>query len=63
MLFGEWIRYSAFWVLDFLRGSKVRRHLLDIKYIMEFADDPAVLTIRQKYLENILQYAAEIVPF
>lgn len=63
MLFGEWIRYSAFWVLDFLRGSKVRRHLLDIKHIMEFAGDPAVLTIRQKYLENILQYAAEIVPF
>src|SRR5574340_1225851 len=30
---------------------------------MENANDPAVLSIRQKYLENILQYAAAKVPY
>ncbi len=63
MLFGEWIRRTGFWIVDFLRGSKVRKHLLDIQYIMENAENPAVVALRQKYLEDILRYATENVPF
>ena len=39
-MFNEWIRRSGFWILDFAKGSPVRKHLLDIRFIMENIDSP-----------------------
>ena len=59
MIFSEWIRSVAFWTLDFLRGSKVQKHYVDIKNIMENGMDPNVSKIRDDYLNGILKYATE----
>jgi len=63
MLFCEWIRRVGFWSLDFLTGSKVRRHYVDIKSIMENGIDPNVIKMQQDYLNSILKYAIENVEF
>jgi phenylacetate-CoA ligase len=63
MLFGEWIRRLGFWVLDFLRGSKVRKHFVDIKNIMENSSNPDVIKRQDDYLTSILKYATENVEY
>lgn len=63
MLFGEWIRREVFWVWDFLRGSKVRKHYVDIKHILENGTTPDVSKTREDYLKDILKYATENVAF
>ena len=63
MILGEWIRRAGFWTLDFLRGSKVRKHYVDIKNIMENGMDPNVSKIQEKYLNDILKYATENIEF
>jgi phenylacetate-CoA ligase len=63
MLFGEWIRRVIFWAWDFLTGSKVRKHYLDIKYILENGTDPNAAKKQVDYLYSILRYAAENVAF
>lgn len=30
-MFGDWIRRTGFWTLDFARGGKIRNNYLDIK--------------------------------
>src|SRR5512135_775140 len=63
MLFSEWIRRAIFWFLDFLAGSKVRRHYLDVRNIMENNTDPIVAQKQQSYLSAILNYATQNVGF
>jgi phenylacetate-CoA ligase len=63
MLFSEWIRRVGFWTLDFLRGSKVRKHYVDVKNIMENGTDQNFSKIQNDYLNNILKYATENVEF
>lgn len=62
-MFSEWIRRTAYWTLDFLTGSKVRKHYEDIKKIMENVQGPDVIQIKEKYLADILKYATENVEF
>lgn len=62
-MFSEWIRRTAYWTLDFLIGSKVRKHYDDIKNIMENGEKPDVIQLKEKYLDNILKYATENVEF
>jgi phenylacetate-CoA ligase len=61
MLFSEWIRRMGFWTLDFLSGSKTRKHYIDIKRIME--NGPNATTKKADYLNNLLEYATENVGF
>ena len=63
VLFSEWIRRVGFWAFDFLSGSKVRRHFLDVKSIMENGTDPHISKQRDAYLNKILNYASENVEF
>jgi phenylacetate-CoA ligase len=63
MLSGEWIRRAGFWVLDFLTGSKVRKHYIDIKNIMENGRSPKVSKMQEEYLNSILEYATDNVAF
>ena len=58
-MFSEWIRSTAFWALDFIRGSKVRKHYDDIKSILE--NNQGVP--REEYLDRILKYATNHVDF
>jgi phenylacetate-CoA ligase len=63
MLFSEWIRRVTFWVFDFLTGSKVRKHYIDIINIMENGMDPNVSKMHEDNLNGILKYATENVEF
>ncbi|MFZ0034933.1 MAG: hypothetical protein WAK60_08115, partial [Sedimentisphaerales bacterium] len=63
MLYSEWIRSMAFWLLDFLSGFKVRKHYVDIKNIMENGIDPKVSVLPETYLNSILKYATKNVEF
>ena len=62
-LFSEWIRREIFWGLDFLQGSKVRKHYVDIQNSMENGMDPEVSKMHEDNLYNILKYATETVEF
>ena len=62
-MFDEWIRRSGFWILDFAKGSPVRKHLLDIRFIMENIDSPETRERQNSYLSSMLAYATEYVPF
>ena len=63
MLFSEWIRRVGFWAQDFISGSKVRKHYVDIKKIMENGSNPDVSKLQEDYLNNILTYATEHVEY
>jgi phenylacetate-CoA ligase len=63
MLFSEWIRRALFWALDFITGSKVRKHYVDIRNMMEYGIDPDISKMQEDYLKSILDYATENVPF
>jgi hypothetical protein len=58
-LFSEWIRRAIFWAWDFLTGSKVRKHYLDVKYIMENGINPDAAKKQDDYLYSIFRYATE----
>ena len=48
-MFGEWIRRNGFWTLGFVRGSRVRKHLVDIREIMENVDSPSSIDRQNRY--------------
>lgn len=41
----EYWRYQAFWAIDFIKGSKVKKHLKEIEFILEPQDDNQAQTI------------------
>lgn len=63
MLFSEWMRKEGFWVMDFLCGSKIRRHYLDIQEILLDTSSANSVKKCQEYLNSILMYATENVEF
>jgi phenylacetate-CoA ligase len=63
MLLSERVRRAGFWIIDFLTGSRVRRHYSDIRNIMENYGDPNVSKNLEGYLRDILTYATENVEF
>jgi phenylacetate-CoA ligase len=63
MFFSEWIRRKTFWAQDFLTGSKIRKHYIDIKNVMENGMDPNVTKSHADKLNGILKYATENVEF
>ena len=56
-MFSEWIRRTFYWVLDFLRGSKVRKHLNDIAHVMENPD--SVGEYQAEKIKLLLDYATK----
>jgi hypothetical protein len=46
MIHNEWIRREGFWAVDFLKGSKVRKYYVDVKYIMGNGVNPNVPNVR-----------------
>ncbi len=55
--FGSFIRRSAFWSIDFLKGRPIRKAYNDVKYERENN------VCNQQKLENILEYASKNVNF
>lgn len=51
------LRSVLFWMADALKGSKVRKHYKEIKYINEHSTSPEAQKMIQRYLDQILQYA------
>ena len=62
-MFSEWIRRKGFWTIDFLTGSRVKRHYNDIHDIMENHESIKVQERVNGYLRHILNYAVKNVPF
>lgn len=62
-MLGECIRSTVFWALDFVKGSKIRKHYKDIRYLMESKDRLNVLSVKARYLNEILIYATNNVKF
>lgn len=56
-MFGEYFRRMIFWTLDFLKGSCVRKHYLDIKRRMDCNAAP------EENLCSIIEYAIQNVPY
>jgi phenylacetate-CoA ligase len=61
--FLEKVRYYAFWVFDFLKGGKVRRHFNDVKYILENYNTDKSKQRRNNYQLKLLNHAVKTVPF
>lgn len=51
------IRYYIFWMLDFLRGSPIRKHFIEIQTV--YNDNNATKDLQEKMLKNILEYAVK----
>jgi phenylacetate-CoA ligase len=63
MRFLEHIRYYSFWILDFLKGSKIKRHLKEITFINENWQHADAQIIQKKHLYTILRHAIETSPY
>ncbi len=57
------IRRKAFWTLDFIKGSKIRRHYNDIANKLENYNTDVVQTSIKNSLNNLLQHASSTTPF
>ena len=62
-MFSEWIRRTTYWTFDFLSGSKVKKHYVDIKNIMENNTSSIIFQKKKKYITDILEYASKHVEF
>lgn len=56
-MFGDWIRRTGFWTLDFARGGKIRNNYLDIKRRM--ADG----SCNEEQLYKLMNHTLRTVPF
>lgn len=56
-MFGSWLRRTAYWTLDGIKGGKVRAHREDIR--AKLSDEKKI----DETLEEILSYVKENVPF
>lgn len=59
----EFLRYSSFWVLDFLRGGSFKKSYKDVKSINENYASKTSKNKREKYLNAILQHAITTTSF
>lgn len=59
----ENLRRIAFWQLDYLNGSRIRKHYDDIKFILENHGSDAVVARRKSFMDNILRNATTTTSF
>ncbi len=59
----EIIRKKLFWIADFFKGGKIRKHYNDIQFINEDHSSSESKLRRKKHLQNILNHAMTTVPF
>lgn len=59
----EKLRKTSFWMIDFLKGGKIKHHYNDIKFILENYDSPESVDKRAFHLISLLKHATETTPF
>jgi len=59
----EKLRNKVFWVIDFLKGSPIKKHLLDIDRLVNFPETEEEKKLRDERLSNLLVFASTNVPF
>ena len=59
----ESFRKHAFWAMDFFKGSPIRKHYNDIKFILENYDSEKSINIRKNHLKNVLNHSVQTTPF
>jgi phenylacetate-CoA ligase len=57
------IRRNVFWILDYLKGSKIRRHYNEIKSVLENPDSLNSNKIREQRLNELIDHAITTTPF
>ncbi|WP_296315881.1 CoF synthetase [Winogradskyella sp. UBA3174] len=57
------IRAKAFWILDFIKGSKIKTHYDDIAFINLNDNIKATKKRREKHINTFLNHATETTPF
>lgn len=53
------IRRYLFWLLDTLKGNKIKNHIKDIQYILEHPNEKDVLKKVSLYKQNLLNHAVK----
>ncbi|MFT4611224.1 MAG: phenylacetate-CoA ligase [Glaciecola sp.] len=56
-------RYYSFWILDVLKGGKIKSHYKDIKFILEDFDSDDSKKMRDRHLSNLLNHAVKTTSF
>lgn len=59
----EYFRGQAFWAIDLIKGSKIRKHLKDIASVLDSNNLIESQTITNKHLERLLQHAVATTPY
>ncbi len=59
----EKLRKLVFWTIDFIKGSKVRKHYNDIKFILENYDSKESKDRRGLHLSRLLKHASSTTAF
>ncbi|MEP1488275.1 MAG: hypothetical protein ABJK28_07585 [Algibacter sp.] len=59
MNFLKLVRKYSFWGYDFLRGGQLKKHYLDVKFILENYGSKESLSLREKYLRDLLEHAVK----
>ncbi|GAA3641125.1 CoF synthetase [Flavivirga jejuensis] len=57
------LRNKSFWLIDSLKGGKIKNHLDEIASVLNDVNSPESLKIREQHLENLLKHAVDSTPF
>ena len=57
------LRNKSFWLIDSLKGGKIRKHLDEISSVLNNPNSPNSLNIRKQRLESLLKHATQSTPF
>lgn len=59
----NYLRYKSFWLIDTLKGRKIKKHLNEISSIINKPQNPDSQRIRKEHLTKILKHASTTTPF
>ena len=63
MKLSESLRNILYWSIDAIKGNPIRHQLADVEFLMSSNDNSARTEIINGYLDSILQYATNHVPY
>lgn len=63
MIVLEKIRNKIFWIVDFFKGSPIKKHIYNIKKIVEFPESEENKIAQDNNLNDVLKFASTMVPY
>lgn len=57
------VREYVYWILDFLKGSRIRKHYNEIQFVIENSNHPNSIKIQERRLNELLNHATSTTPF